>query len=99
MLAKTRKVDVVDGVLNSAKLLGSRPIPRSQLTEVANQKLFFENLASKYQLKGTTDWKKITNKVILDNGGSSILNHYGGSIHNALSSIYPGRLLSSSKYC
>lgn len=55
------------------------------------QRQFMDNFAKQFDVKNPEDWGKVTNDMIIKNGGSPILiNYYGGSIPRALKAIYPG---------
>jgi hypothetical protein len=46
-----------------------------------NQKEFFDQLAVKWNIQKLEDWNKVTNKMVLQEGGYSIINtYYSGSL-------------------
>lgn len=54
-----------------------------------NQREFISKIAKKFNLHSTQDWSKVTVEWFREHGGSSILNYYGGSLANALQTLYP----------
>lgn len=58
-------------------------------TDINNQRAFFDQLGQKLNIEQPSDWYKVTWTDVVRMGGSSILNYYNGSLHRALSQIYP----------
>lgn len=54
-----------------------------------NQREFIAKIAKKFNIHSPQDWSKVTVEWFRENGGSSILNYYGGSLANALQTLYP----------
>ena len=54
-----------------------------------NQKLFLNELEQKLNIKRPRDWKNIRRKVIIQNGGSALLNRFSGNLPSLLKSVYP----------
>jgi hypothetical protein len=46
-----------------------------------NQRMFFHQLASKWNLRTLDDWYKVKSATVVNEGGTFINNYYGGSIH------------------
>jgi hypothetical protein len=53
------------------------------------QRNYLEELGNKLGIRYMDDWYNITQKLIMENGGSSILQKYKGSPSKMLLSIYP----------
>ena len=64
-------------------------LPRSFWDSIENQKLFFQNIQEKYQLKSLNELHNINTKLIINEGGSGLLKKYKGSFFTALKTIYP----------
>jgi hypothetical protein len=45
-----------------------------------NQKEFFDQLASKWNIQKSDDWNKVTTQMVLKEGGSFITHYYNGSL-------------------
>jgi hypothetical protein len=45
-----------------------------------NQKAFFDQLAVKWNIQKLEDWNKVTNEMVLKEGGSFIDRYYKGSL-------------------
>jgi hypothetical protein len=43
-------------------------------------KAFFDQLAIKYNIQKLEDWNKVTTRMVVNEGGSSIIRHYNGSL-------------------
>ena len=54
---------------------------------IENQRLFFDDIAVKYNIQSMDDWKQIKSSIIRKEGGATILKQYS-SFYDALSSIY-----------
>jgi hypothetical protein len=64
-----------------------------------NQKAFFDQLATKWNIQKNEDWDKVTNEMVLKEGGSFIMTYYNGLTQGmigdqlllllALQAIYP----------
>ena len=54
-----------------------------------NQKQFLEELFVKLKFKSLSDWKNVTNREIVANGGGGILGKYKSNFRNALKTLYP----------
>lgn len=54
------------------------------------QRVFLDSVAIKFAIKKPSDWGNITNKVFTEEGGSTLLRKFNGSIANVLSNAYPG---------
>jgi hypothetical protein len=59
-------------------------VPKTKLRgywkDKENQKKFFDQLAVKWNIQQRDDWKKVTYDMVLKEGGSFLVNHYGGSL-------------------
>lgn len=56
----------------------------------ANQRIFLNSLAKKLSIKYPSDWGRITAREIIENGGGSLLKHFGWSSPKMLQSVYAG---------
>ena len=56
---------------------------------IETQKLFLDNLYKILNFKSMEDWYSINKKVIINNGGSSLLSQYKSSHIKSLQSVYP----------
>jgi hypothetical protein len=54
-----------------------------------NQKVFFEQLATKLNVRKPEDWLQITSKRVVQEGGRFIKQYYNGSVVKALELLYP----------
>ena len=50
------------------------------MKDVYNQRLFFDQLAGKLNVKNPEDWLEVQSKVVLKEGGNFLNSYYGGSI-------------------
>ena len=57
--------------------------------DIANQREFMEGLIVKLGLKDHQQWKSITSKMIIKNGGTGILKKYSGSPSKLIRSVFP----------
>lgn len=55
---------------------------------IIDQRQFFEKLQRNLNIKKWSDWKKVSRKDIIDNGGSSLLAYFG-TLEKALLTVYP----------
>lgn len=53
-----------------------------------NQLAFLNDLSKKLSIRYPSDWGKITAKEFVENGGGSILKHFGGSTSKLLRTVY-----------
>lgn len=72
----------------------STPIGYWQRKDV--QKNFLNSLAKRLGVKKAEDWGNVPIYEVTKHGGSSLLNHYGGSLQKTLKSVYPGFYCSNS---
>ena len=63
-----------EGKLKFEKPKQTKPLGYWQ--EIENVKEFLNKLKEKYNFKTSEDWNSINRKLIISNGGNSILNHY-----------------------
>eukprot|EP01027_Heterolobosea_sp_BB2_P000282 GEZU01000413.1.p1 GENE.GEZU01000413.1~~GEZU01000413.1.p1 ORF type:complete len:468 (+),score=89.89 GEZU01000413.1:405-1808(+) len=64
-------------------------LPRNFFNDIGNQRLFMDKLGTKLDIKHLDDWYIVSTKDVLQNGGGRLLNIYGGSLVQALQTIYP----------
>jgi hypothetical protein len=55
-------------------------MPAGHWNDVANQKLFFDQMASKLGIRKPEDWYVVSRGTVLQMGGSFVNSHYGGSL-------------------
>lgn len=55
-----------------------------------NQRKFLEQLRAAKNILQNSQWGNLTIDEVIENGGSGLLNQYGGSIFHALKENYPG---------
>jgi len=53
-----------------------------------NQRVFFDQFSKKHNINNPTEWKRVTYKQVVEEGGACILKHYS-SLYEALCTIYP----------
>lgn len=56
-----------------------------------NQRAFFDSIASKYKITKPEHWSRVNRRVIMENGGTTILKQHQGSLFNSLNVVYPGK--------
>ena len=67
-----------------------KKVPKNYWSDKKNQRIFFDWLANKLQVKSVEDWYKVKPSDIINNGGTVLLcDIYHYSIINALVSVYP----------
>jgi hypothetical protein len=54
--------------------------PRGYWKAKENQKEFFDQLAIKWNIQKLEDWNKVTNGMVLNEGGNFIKNYYNSSL-------------------
>jgi hypothetical protein len=54
--------------------------PRGHWTDLHNQKLFFDKLGHKLNIKKLEDWYRVPSSTVLREGGSFITKYYNSSI-------------------
>ncbi len=59
--------------------------------DVKNRRKFLDELEKKLAINNPKNWGQIKTETILENGGSSLLRYYGGSMFKALSGIRSGK--------
>lgn len=59
-----------------------------------NRRDYLKWLEQKLELRSAEDWAKVTDKALLDNFGSSLLQYFNGSVPRVIESLYPGNLVS-----
>ena len=64
-------------------------IPRGYWNSKTNQKKFFDTLFNTFGFNNLDNWYSVTNNLVIQHGGKSILQKYNGSLTNALQCIYP----------
>jgi len=52
------------------------------------QKAFLDEMGRNLGVEGRAGWYKVTNKLLVDNGGSGLLKRYHGSLQKILSAVY-----------
>ncbi len=62
---------------------------RNYWTSVSNQRTFMDNLAKKLNIKDHEGWFKVSNAVVAENGGNSLLVKFKGSFSKILQHVYP----------
>lgn len=55
-----------------------------------NQRIFFDELAKKFEITHPSQWSKISPSQIEEEGGSGILSYHRRSVFRTLKSIYSG---------
>lgn len=75
-------------------------VPKHYWLSMDNQKAFMDALGKKlgFSLGNLEPWYKVTNQVMVDNGGSRILAIYKSSIPSLLEKVYPQYLWESWKF-
>jgi len=65
--------------------------PQKFWKEVANQKVYMDEVGRDLGIgsENMEGWYKVSNRDLLDRGGSRLLHQYGGSLLTVLSNIYP----------
>jgi hypothetical protein len=58
--------------------------PRGHWKDKENQKEFFDQLAIKWNIQKPEDWNKVTNKMVLKEGGRFIDRYYNGSLQQGI---------------
>jgi hypothetical protein len=58
--------------------------PRGYWKAKENQKEFFDQLAIKWNIQKPDDWNKVTNEMVLKEGGNFIANYYNGSLQRGI---------------
>jgi hypothetical protein len=53
--------------------------PPGYWEDIQNQKIFFDQLAIKWNIQKLEDWNKITRVMLLKEGGNFINRYYNGS--------------------
>lgn len=75
---------------NQSIATAKKSFPRHNWHNLQDQRLFFEQLASKLNLKSPQDLVKIPKKTITEFGGKRLIDeYYNGSIFQAIKAIYP----------
>jgi hypothetical protein len=54
--------------------------PQGYWADKKNQRKFFDELAIKWNIQKPEDWNKVTNKMVLEEGGYFIGNYYNTSL-------------------
>jgi hypothetical protein len=49
-------------------------------SDIVNQRIFFDELAVKFNIQKPDDWYRVTTNMVLNEGGSFIKLYYNGSI-------------------
>jgi hypothetical protein len=52
-----------------------------------NQRVFFDQIAEKLNIKKPEDWKNVKLETVASLGGSSILRHYGHSLVRGIDNV------------
>lgn len=65
-------------------------VPNGFWQNVKNQRLFFEDLAKKFNIKTHQDWLQVRHADIVDHGGRGLMKLFDESPLRALASAYPG---------
>lgn len=66
-------------------------VPQNYWASKANQRAFLDALARKLDFKEGEfgGWYNVSHRILRDNGGRGLLEHYNGSIAELITSIYP----------
>ncbi len=65
-------------------------VPHGYWLDISNQRSFMDALAQKLDIKAASDWFRVTEKMIHENGGGGLLTtFYNGSLSKLLSTVYP----------
>jgi len=70
------------------KIYPEHPWRVSKFAETIQHREFFDNLGKKLHIKRWEDWYGVKHSEITDNGGHSIISHYGNSFIKALMTVY-----------
>jgi hypothetical protein len=62
--------------------------PHGYWKDKQNQKEFFDQLAVKWNIQKPEDWNKVTNKMIITEGGSFISKYYNNSVLQGTTVLY-----------
>jgi hypothetical protein len=54
--------------------------PRGHWKDKENQKEFFDQLAIKWNIQKPEDWHKVTNKMVMKEGGGFVTHYYNNSL-------------------
>jgi hypothetical protein len=54
--------------------------PQGYWKDIRNQKEFFDQLARKWNIQNQKDWNKVTNKMVIEEGGRFIGAYYNNSL-------------------
>jgi hypothetical protein len=58
--------------------------PHGYWKDKSNQKNFFDELAIKWNIQKTDDWKSVTKEMVRKEGGSFIRRYYNGSLQQGI---------------
>lgn len=61
---------------------------RARTLGIDQQRVFFDKLAKKLDIKLPDDWKKLTFRKIIKEGGHFLSSHYRNSISTAIRNVY-----------
>jgi hypothetical protein len=60
--------------------VSTKQLPRGYWKDKENQKEFFDQLAIKWNIQKPEDWNKVTNEMVLKEGGRFIVDYYNRSL-------------------
>ncbi len=63
--------------------------PRGHWKNISNQRQFLDHFAERHGIHGAEDWYRVTLRQLYTEGGNGLLSHHGGSLIQALRSVYP----------
>ena len=66
-----------------------KTVPKHYWNSLSHQRSFFDNFSRQNNFQRDKDWYSITNKMILQQGGKTILHKYSNSLAKALKNVYP----------
>lgn len=55
-----------------------------------SQRIFFDNLSKKLNIKRPSDWSNVNKQVLAEHGAGSLLTYHKGSKIRLMESVYPG---------
>jgi hypothetical protein len=56
--------------------------------DTKNQKTFFDQLATKWNIQKLDDWNKVTTSMVVKEGGSFINSYYNSSLQKGTKHVY-----------
>eukprot|EP01114_Cavostelium_apophysatum_P010240 TRINITY_DN23747_c0_g1_i1.p1 TRINITY_DN23747_c0_g1~~TRINITY_DN23747_c0_g1_i1.p1 ORF type:complete len:212 (-),score=32.79 TRINITY_DN23747_c0_g1_i1:90-725(-) len=76
----------------------ARPtIPISHWNDPNNERKFLDGIATEKGFNDAEDWKKLSQKEMIERGGRQLLKKYGFSLWKALQSVYPEKFMANAE--